>query len=529
MKKKWWVLVGAVLLIGLGYAGYRLWLRPPAGEDAALAADLLLEEVAVVERGTLRVTADAGGSLVPSEEVALAFHTGGQVREVLVDVGNVVQVGDVLARLDDADARQAVAEAELNVKQAEIDLALAEVEAETGLAQANLDAAQADYNRAVSQVAHTDDQLTSARVGLSQALAVLEDAQENYNAAWDPARDWELGAKWLSDRLESDRETTEYNLQKAKDELEVAQANYNLAVVDVDRSAVQNAKAQVVNAQLSLEKVPTQVEQAELALAQMKLKLASAQRALDETVLLAPIDGTVTDLSIKAGEMASSGQAVAVLSDLETLIVDIDLDEIDVARVSLGQKAIVMLDAFDDMELAGKVTAIAPTADIESGVVLYPVEITLDLGGTAGDLPVRAGMTADVEVITSSAEDVLYIPLKAVRSVNGGSFVLRQLAEGEEPSRAGMQQGPGGERPQAASGTLPQDPQAAQRTAMFQQIMDAGFVPVPVELGITTEIYVEVTSGLEEGDVVSIASTSTLSGQDEGFGAPPGMMFGGRR
>jgi multidrug efflux pump subunit AcrA (membrane-fusion protein) len=214
------------------------------------------------------------------------------------------------------------------------------------------------------------------------------------------------------------------------------------------------------------------------------------------------MDGTVTTLNIKAGEMVGGSQSAVVLSDLATLVVDIGLDESDVAQVSLDQAALVTLDAFDDVELTGRITAIAPTAQSQSGVVLYSVTITLDPIG----LPVRAGMTADVEIVTGSADNVLLIPLKAVRSVGGDSFVLRKLKAGEQPTAL-----PGAEQ---------------QVTSTQQRITTQGFTAAPVTLGMITDTYAEVVAGLEEGDVISVATAPVPTSNGNGFSGP-GMGFMG--
>jgi HlyD family secretion protein len=510
MKKKWWIVVILLIVVaGVAYAVFSFQQRISAMQ-AALEAPA--GETAVVERSTLRVTVDASGSLAPSDEVALAFRSSGQVAEVLVEVGDVVQAGDVLARLDDADAREAVADAELQVAQAEVSLALARVDAELELAQADIDGAQASYEAAVALSARTSDRLTSARVSLEQAQDSLADALENYNSAWDPARDWELNVRWKKDALESEREAAEQALERAQYDLEVAQANYNLEVAGISESDVQNAWTKVLNAQAALENEPLQLRQLELSLSQAQLKLDSARRALEELVLSAPVNGTVTVLNVNAGEMASAGQAALVLSDLATLVVDINLDESDVAQISVGQEAIVSVDAFPDAELAGKVVDIAPVAEVQSGVVLYPVTVQL----TPTGLPVRAGMTTDVEIVIASKENALIVPLRAVRSANGQSFVLRQVASAQTFPPAGAQQ-PGG-------GTG-----IGQRTVQVEVSVDASGQPIPfgfeqtqVTLGLMTETEVEIASGLEEGDVVSVVA---LSSQSPGFG-PPGMFIG---
>jgi HlyD family secretion protein len=474
VKKRWIIVVVVVLLGGLGYGGFTVWRGTSAWQATAQGP---VEETAIVRRDTIRVTIDGSGSLAPNDEVSLAFSAGGEVAEVLVEVGDVVQSGDVLARLDDADAREAVADAEFQVAQAEINLALTRAEAELGLAQANLDATRASYDDAVALANRTGDQLTSARVTLEQALDTLADAQEDYTATWDPARDWELNIKWKKDALEAERETTKDALERAQYELEVAQAAYNLEVAGISQASVQNAWAQVLNSQVALETEPLQLEQLELSLSQAQLALDSARRALEDTKLIAPMNGTVTTLEAEVGEMVSAGTPVVVLSDLATFVVEVNLDETDVAQVSVGQETLVSVDAFPENELMGEVTDIAPVADVQSGVVLYPVTIQL----SPTEVAVRAGMTADVEIVTASQAGALIVPLRAIHSENGRSTVRLQSA--------------------------------------------VGFEQVEVALGVMTETEVEITGGLSEGDVVSVVAVPTQSSTERGFG--PGGMFGG--
>ncbi|MDY6877839.1 MAG: efflux RND transporter periplasmic adaptor subunit [Chloroflexota bacterium] len=474
MGKKWWIVMGAVILVAvLGFAGYS-YLVPQqvaAGEPV---------ETVVVLRDTLRVTVDTTGNLVPNADVSLAFLSSGRVTEVLVEVGDVVETGDVLARLDDADAREAVANAEFQVTQAEINLASAQIEAEAGLAQANLDTALVGYEEAVALAAMPGVQLTSSRVSLEQAQDALVEAQEDYDNAWDQARDWELDVRWMKNALENEREATESGLKSAQYNLEVARANYDLAVTGISEESVQNTWAKVLNAQVALESESLQLEQLELSLAQAQLSLESAQRALEETVLVAPAGGTVTELNIQVGEMAGTGQAaVVVISDLATLVLDVNLDETDVAQITVGQEAMVGVDAFSDARLTGEVTHIAPVATTQSGVVLYPVTVRL----APTDLPVRAGMTADVEIVMVSQENALVVPLRAVHTGGGQSYV-NLLTDGQQIEQ------------------------------------------VKVELGVMTDTDVEIVSGLAEGDVVIVVAAPTQNSavRGSGFG-----MFGGER
>ncbi|MCD6285852.1 MAG: efflux RND transporter periplasmic adaptor subunit, partial [Anaerolineae bacterium] len=354
-----------------------------------------------------------------------------------------------------------------------------------------LTAAQMAYEKARMNSSLAGDQITSSEVNLAQAQRSLEDAQEAYDSAYDPGRDWELGDKRRSAQLEAEREGAADALIAAQDNLSVAQAAYNLAVAGVSDSGVTSAWSQVVSAQISLENeteppdendiesARLQVEQAQVSLEQGKLSLMSAQSDLAETELTAPVSGTVAEMDLQLGQMVNNGQTGVVLADLETLEVEIGLDESGIVQVAVGQPAMVALDAFDDVELSGVVDHIEPTAQSQSGVVLYVVTIVLD--PTA--IPVRVGMTADVEVVTTSAQGALTIPLKAVQSVNGDSFVGRRSLNGS-------------------------------------------FAQTQIELGVMAGTRIEVVSGLEEGDVVLVASAPATP--DNAPQGPFGMMGGGR-
>jgi len=203
--------------------------------------------------------------------------------------------------------------------------------------------------------------------------------------------------------------------------------------------------------------------------------LQEAQLALEEATLTAPMAGTITAVAIVTGEIPGSSLPAVVLSDLATMEIEIDVDETDVAPIVVGQAATFSLDALPDVSLVGEVTHIAPTADTASGTVLYPV--TLQLTEMPEDLPVYSGMTAEVEIITASQENALIVPLRAIHSEEGHTYVNRIT---------------GGE-----------------------------IELVKVELGMITDTEVEILNGLDEGDVVSVVASSETN--PSGFQAMRGM------
>jgi RND family efflux transporter MFP subunit len=485
MRKRniWLIIVVLLLAAGGGYVAYARYFAPT---EESLEPVL---QTATVYQGDIVLTAEGSGNLLPASELALGFQAGGVLVEMWVEVGDQARAGDALARLDDTDARQTVAEAELQVTQAEINLALARNEADAGLSQANLDAMQLDYEAAVTRAAHTGDQLTSARVNLEQAQESLTDAQENYDTAWDPARDWELEWNRTSARLEAERESTLRGLEKAQDNLQVAQASYNLAVIGIDDSAVQDAEIKVANAQVALANEPIQLQQLELALAQAQLKLESAQRALDQTTLIAPVDGVVMDVAAVVGESVSAG-SIVTLADLETPLVRFWVEEVDLLSVALGNSVNVVFEALPDYVFAGEIVRVDPALVTVDGTSAVQIWASVDL--TSHPVNLLSGMTAEVEIIAGEARGVLLAPVQALRELTPGQY------------------------------------------AVFVVEPDGELEMRVVEVGLMDFVSVEIVSGLELGDVVSTgeAEGSLPSGEslsdDETMPSNPLMrMLGG--
>ncbi len=482
-KRRTWIIIIIALLLaaGGGYVAYTRYFALALTEEPQEPT----LQTATVYRGDIVLTADGSGNLLPASELELVFQTSGVLAKVLVGVGDQVQAGDVLARLDDTETRQAVAEAEIQVTQAEINLASAKNEADAGLAQANLDAAQADYEEVAALAAHTGDQLTSARINLEQAQAGLTDAQEAYDTAWDSARDWELNVRRLATALEREREATANGLEKAQDNLEIAQANYNLAVIGIDDSAVQDAEIKVINAQVALADAPIQLQQLELTLAQARLKLETAQRTLEQTTLIAPVDGMVMDIAATVGESVTTGPIIT-LADMETPLVRFWVEEMDLISVEVGNPVNIVFEALPDYTFAGEIVSVDPALVTVEGTSAVQIWASVDL--TSQPVNLLSGMTAEVEIVAGEAKGALLVPVQALRELTPGQyavFVVKPNGNGELEMRL-------------------------------------------VEVGLKDFVNAEILSGLEAGEVVSTGAgessdTSEIPSGDQQPG-PGGIM-----
>jgi HlyD family secretion protein len=511
MSKKWLVIFLVVVFAVAGYFGYRYWKAKNVETPSALPD--VSKQVAVVKRGSLEVTVEGTGSINAAREVELSFSQGGRVAEVDVRAGQQVQKGDVLARLD-------TTELELKVKQAEANLESAQAQLEQLTEQPSDEdvvSAEAAYFTALKQYndllsSPSEEEVKIAEVSLEKAKAALQQAQAAYDRVASRPN-----IAMLPQSLELQNATLDY---------EKALAQYKQATEKPSDAEIIAARKNLEKAKAHLEDVKSGPSEEELAIKQAAVKqaevnLALAKKNLEDATLRAPFAGTIAEVDVEPGELVGAGKAVVVLSDLSNLQATVYIDETDVGQVSVGQKAVVTLDAFPDAELTGKVSSIAVDPEVQSGVVLYPVTIDLD----SPAVPVRPGMTADGQIIAKSKENVLLVPLKALHSFGNRTvvFVKRKQAEGEmaqRPSRQGGQPQGAGKRTGFAS------------SPVFQALLEAGFRPVRVELGMVTDTQAEVVSGLSEGDVVSTASletsgSSSSSRSNSGRSPVPGLFPGG--
>ncbi len=426
--KKWLIpLIVTALVAVLGFVGYQ---RISARRAAATAPAL---ETAIVQRSDLTVTVEATGSLAPRSEIALAFKSGGQVTEVLVAEGQDVEAGEILARLDDAAIQIQIAQAELNLQSLTSPYAIADAEKALADAIAALD--DAEYARRNQQEGYRGADSTIE--GIKAELILAEDKVEKKQDKFDEV------AHLPEDNYRRAAALAELSAAiEARDAL-VRQVNWYLGHptnseqdaldADVAKAEADVAAAQALLAELKGDALPAKGElylsPAITQLRQAKISLESAQLALDDTLLVAPIAGTITTLDVQAGEFVNPGVPVSVLSEINALQVEVNLDETDVARIDVGYPAVITLDAFPGVDLSGHVESIAPVAIVQSGVVLYPVTINLD--GTA-NLPLRSGMTANVSILVERREGTLLVPLRAVETEGERAYVWRTTPEGSE-------------------------------------------------------------------------------------------------
>ncbi|MFT5195967.1 MAG: HlyD family secretion protein [Candidatus Promineifilaceae bacterium] len=321
----WMIAVVALLGAGgwYGYSSGRLFAAEEESAEPAL-------QTSVVRQGDILISASGAGTVIPAEEIGLSFSIGGVLTQVPVAVGSKVNTGDILGRVDDADAQQALAVAELNLRsanakisamaeagdmtsadisvaQADISLEVAQEnlaalvdwvpdEDEIAIAEAQLASAQASLNSANGQSASNGYSRQVQEISLEQTRRALADTQERWNIAYEPARDWEAqyhdpycpannpncgSSQTYAERILSERESADSALLRAQENLTIAEANFNGSVAS-QSSNTAGAQSNMLSAQQTLARATAgpaedEIKAAERAVQQAELQLASAK------------------------------------------------------------------------------------------------------------------------------------------------------------------------------------------------------------------------------------------------------------
>ncbi|RLC90925.1 MAG: hypothetical protein DRI79_04220 [Chloroflexi bacterium] len=353
----------------------------------------------------------ATGEVVPAAWATLSAQTGGTVMEVLVEPGDEVAAGDPLVRLDPTDAQLAVQQAEAALEAAQAQLALLKAgprPEEITAAEAQLEAAEAALAQAAAQRDQIESGATEAEIAAARAqVAAAQAEQLAAREAHDQTmKCYDVGGKEVCPALGPLEEQARYRLHAAEEALAAAQVQLDALIAAADdqvraaEAAVWAASAQrdAAQAQLDLLKAGATAEEiavAEASVAQAEAALEAARVALERCEIHAPFAGTVGMVYVRTGELVAPGQPLITLGDLTTLRVETtDLDEIDVARVAVGQRASITFDVLPERVFTGHVTRISPMADPGAGGVNYTVVIVLD----ETDPAIRWGMTAFVDI-----------------------------------------------------------------------------------------------------------------------------------
>jgi HlyD family secretion protein len=378
-----------------------------------------LYQTYTVEKTELTSMVGATGNVKANQSTKLAWSTTGRIETINVSLNQKVKAGDVLAQLDKSTVSQSILSAQsqlITAKQALKDLkesATAKAKAELTLAQAKIDYEDALKERTRKDYKHvTDATIKELEANYILAKKGYEDAQDLYSYVEDQPIDSTTRAAGLLElsKAEKARDTALANLNYGlglPDENEVAKAEANLNL----------AKAAVDDAQREWETVKDGPSDDDIAIAEANV--AAAEATVKMMSLESPISGTVTAINSMVGDEVSPTTASFQIDDLSRMVINIQLTEVDIRKVQVGQDVEITFDGISGKKYKGKVYEVGQVGTIESGTVSFLVRIELTDNGAE----VLPGMTAATNIIVTHLKDVVAVPSRAIKTLEGKRVV----------------------------------------------------------------------------------------------------------
>ena len=476
MKKTVYIVLAVVGVLVLAAILYLV--LSPRSSSTTLSDEI---ETTQIDIGPVSEIVGATGKVSSDQSALLSWKTSGLVADTYVQVGDQVQAGDVLAILDPGSLSplDILAQAELVVARRALDN-LIESQTQAALAYQSVETARqalddarspvVDQSSALQAVADAEKAVADAerrlktitapvsQAALDQAQAnlvlkekklddnqgMIDRIQKKLNKRDDQYKLWESRRRYrqIMDGLEIQRTQLEIDYENSLQKYENLISPQNFNDVSVAEADLLGAKARLLEAERAWQRIAEGVSLADLALLEAQLadaqreyervrdgptaqdiaaaqaRVTAAQGALEKAQLLAPFDGTITDVISKPNDLVSPGTLAFRLDDLSSLSVDVGISEIDINLIEVGQPVILTFDAILARQYNGRVVEVSPVGSTSLGIVDFMVKVEL----TDADADVRPGMTAAVEIIIKQTGEALRVPNRAAE---GTSFVYR--------------------------------------------------------------------------------------------------------
>jgi HlyD family secretion protein len=495
-----------------------------------------------VARRTVTATVTGTGNLVPMQQANVSFKVSGTLTEVDVHVGDHVSAGQVLARIDATPEENALASAQANLAIAQANLQSAETpltQAQINQLRDNVTNAQQQYNDTVAQVNLTNTQdanqvtadqtqvtadqqsLTfnasyqAAKQTLATDQAILQTAIDQFNADGCKTQAYPYSGTCATDftAVSTDQakvtaDQAAVNLFTTQLSLDQAKLSSDTAKQQADKSSgqrsINQAAAAMTSAQDSLttqtESKPNQILSAQAQLASAQVAVQTAQQNVNNTTLVAPMDGVVNSINGVVGETAITGSgataeapgtqaplptgvassAFMVIGNVSGLEVVIPFAESDASKLAFNQDTQVTFDAVPNLTISGHVVAVATAATVQSGVVNYYATVALNQINPA----LKQGMTSNATVTVSKVTNAIVVPNLAITRLGGQAYV--NVYEGGKE------------------------------------------VQTVIQTGVVGDQFTEVTGGLNEGAQVVIPTLRVSGSSGSGrIGTGGGVRIGG--
>jgi HlyD family secretion protein len=458
-------------------------------------------EVFEVQRSNIYQTVSTTGTIDSEVQNTYTLQVTGEVLSTL-EKGDTFRKGNILVEVDKSDGLLSLEQIESDIESAESSLRTAKINYQKALdanhitiqlASLNTEkaekstesalnslenankSAELSYESASAALKNTTNTaswtITSAKSALDEAERILEEAKNDSATTASQLAKYEYNVKSAEEKYEltkvqqqasidsSNRtiESTEYQNRSSTDS---AQSSYNQSLLN-QSTTYWNDLSSLQSAEVQIELVKENIGQAEMKLELAKMDFESAKKDLDDYILYAPYNGIVVSSDFEVGNQ-NGGNTISIISN--NFLIDATIGETDISKVSASDEVYITLDAYPDNQFSGEVEKIIPIAVEEGNIVSFEIIIKFS---DAEDTKMYYGLSASVDIVTEKAEDVLYVPIQAVYTENGKSYV-DLLVSGQVDS----------------------------------ENMEQAVNKVEVTTGINDYSYIEITSGLKEGDII---------------------------
>jgi len=526
-------------VLGGGYWGYNKFT------SAALDTRYI---TAKVERGTIIASISGSGQVSSLNQIDIKSAVSGNVVYITAQNGQKISAGGLIAKLDDSDVQKSIRDAEINLESSQISLEKFKIQN----SKENIDADLAkSYDDGFNAVSNVFLDLPGIMTGLNDMFFKDNITISQWNVDWYEGQvtsedrekttylkksfiDSYHKAKNAYDKNFDDYKIISRNSNSATIENLITQSyettklicdvtknanNYidfvnssiqknnsdTPAIINTHKTSLSNYTSKTNSHLVSLLSIKTNIKDnkdafpnadldlrsAELSLKQKEIALQDIKDKLADYFIRAPFEGTIAKVDIKKSDIVNSGAVVATLITKKQLA-EISLNEVDVAKVKIGQKATLTFDAVPDLAISGIVADIDAIGTVSQGVVTYIVKISFD----TQDEKIKPGMSVSGNIITDTKQDVLIAPNSAIKSQAGKSYV--------------------------ENFDMPLAPFATETIGFTTKITPN---KIPVEIGLSNDSRSEIISGVNEGDEIiirTILPTTTTTTAPSIFGAGAG-------
>ncbi len=555
-KIKKFVVIGVILIV-LALIVNFVMNRASRANNTMGGADYLFEKVS---KHDINVNLTGSGTLKPANSYVVTALISGEITSAAFEEGDIIDKDTVLYEVNSSDAKTSLERAELKLSQA-----------------------QKDYNRLLDSVndlnikADKSGTLVSMmvkkgdKVQAGQSLASIIDSSTMkidlyFNS--DDADNFYIGQK-ANLTIEGSYETIQGKVSEIKNVEEqlngykivkkvsievknpgaLSPSDKATAIIDdiacvesanfayksetnIKANAAGEIKSVAVKegdfisenqliAVIESTQVQDNIENSQINLRDMELSLENQYKNLDQYIVKSPISGTIIEKNYKLGDKLEPGKNLCTIFDLSYLTMTLNIDELDISQISVGQNVKISAEALPNKTYEGKVTKISINGITANGVTVYPVTIRLDK--TDGLLP---GMNVDASIQVVDKKDVLSVPIAAV--ARGNRVLVKKQGSTNQDNPATKNGSNNNGNNQTNPMNKDNSVKITENTKDSRALNNSNLSPVEgyeyvqVEVGISNDEYIEIISGLNEGDEIAIPVARSSNPMDAIFMGPRG-------